>query len=245
MADPSLTNLLRRFDAALSELAELRAELVALMPPAEVNGLDADDLADGNLLDTTSAAARFGFPQNTIRKWCRTEDLGVMRGGRWLVSVSAAAAAHQREINPPQPPPGMRDKTLAEDSNASPKIIAIATSLRQQKFHTAMAARGIPKGTARRSRGGWPKLGAGPFFRVALSRLRRRVCGRPMARSPPETMPCLPNPPLPFWAGLPAPRPLPPRAYAAGAEDWLAANGAPAQAQRIFKAAVGAGTTVD
>jgi hypothetical protein len=48
-------------------LAELRAELVAFLPApaAEGNGLDADDLTPENLLDTTAAQERFGYPRDT------------------------------------------------------------------------------------------------------------------------------------------------------------------------------------
>jgi hypothetical protein len=47
--------LLARLDAALSELGEVRRQVVALIPPAAVNGAgaeDADDQAEA-LLDTT------------------------------------------------------------------------------------------------------------------------------------------------------------------------------------------------
>jgi hypothetical protein len=86
MADP---DFLERIDRAIAELRAIRDELVASMPvPAvEGNGLDVDDLADGNLLDTTAAQERFGHPRNTLAKWCRTEGLGVRRGGRWLISI--------------------------------------------------------------------------------------------------------------------------------------------------------------
>jgi hypothetical protein len=95
MAGPN--DLLARLDAALAELRAIRDELVASMPPpaAEGNGLDANDLEPDNLLDTTSAQERFGHPRNTIAKWCRTEGLGVRRGGRWLVSVPRL----QRHLN--------------------------------------------------------------------------------------------------------------------------------------------------
>ena len=69
----------------MSELAELRADVVVQMPPAAANG--ADDLAPENLIDTHAAEARFGFPRNTIAKWCREEGSGVKTGGRWLASV--------------------------------------------------------------------------------------------------------------------------------------------------------------
>ena len=80
-------DLLRRLDAVPAELAELRAEVAASLPPnLEEVPDEADDMADGNLLDTTAAAARFNYPRNTVTRWAR-EGAGVRRGGRWLVSV--------------------------------------------------------------------------------------------------------------------------------------------------------------
>ena len=77
-----------------ARLPELRAVVVASLPApaADERGTynlptpGDDDLADSNLLDTTSAAERFNYPRNTLAKWCRTEGVGVRRGGRWLVS---------------------------------------------------------------------------------------------------------------------------------------------------------------
>lgn len=84
-------DLLERIDRILAELAALRAA-VAGAEAADEKGMHivhtpADDLSDANLLDTHSAAARFNYPTNTLAKWCRTEGLGVKRGGRWLISV--------------------------------------------------------------------------------------------------------------------------------------------------------------
>jgi hypothetical protein len=47
----------------------------------------ADDLAEHNLIDTTTAAERFGWPRDTIRRWCRDNGCGEKRGGRWLASI--------------------------------------------------------------------------------------------------------------------------------------------------------------
>ena len=59
--------LLERIDQAIAELVAIRAEVAALLPAAEGNGLDdADDLAPEHLLDTHAAAARFGFARDTI-----------------------------------------------------------------------------------------------------------------------------------------------------------------------------------
>ena len=78
-------------DRIMGELLELRAALAATPPPAG-NGLDsgADDLADVNLLDTTSASERFNFPRDTIAKWCR-EGSGRKVGGRWMASAPRIA----------------------------------------------------------------------------------------------------------------------------------------------------------
>ena len=92
---PEAADILARLDAIMAELAELRAEVAGSHQHGENLPDDADDLAPEHLLDTHSASARFGYPQDTIRKWCRTEDLGVMRGGRWLVSIPRL----QRRIN--------------------------------------------------------------------------------------------------------------------------------------------------
>ena len=52
--------LLAKIDESAAELARFRAELVALIPSAVGNGADpGDDPADA-LIDTTSAAVRFG-----------------------------------------------------------------------------------------------------------------------------------------------------------------------------------------
>jgi hypothetical protein len=85
---PEAADILARLDAIMAELAELRAEVVASLPAPEGNGLDVDDLAPENLLDTHAASARFGFPRDTIAKWCREECLGVKVGGRWLASAA-------------------------------------------------------------------------------------------------------------------------------------------------------------
>jgi len=102
--------LLERIDRAIAELQVIRAELAATnstnvtiaegsagatVPNGDNITIKPDDLSPDDLLDTHAAAERFSYPQDTIRKWCRTEGLGVMQGGRWLVSVPRL----QRRIN--------------------------------------------------------------------------------------------------------------------------------------------------
>ena len=90
--------ILARVDAALNELAEVRRQIVALIPPAAVNGAgaeDADDLADA-LIDTTSAGARTGFARDTTAMWCRTvPGVGVWRA--LAGTHRGTAAAHRKE----------------------------------------------------------------------------------------------------------------------------------------------------
>jgi hypothetical protein len=89
--------LLERIDRVLAELLELRAAVANDLHPVIVvpRDNDGDDLSDSNLIDSIAAQERFGHPSDSIRKWCRTEGLGVKRGGRWLVSVPRL----QRRIN--------------------------------------------------------------------------------------------------------------------------------------------------
>jgi hypothetical protein len=97
-----MADLIARLDVAIHALLELRAELLserdncpvqiakaelealAGPPPAAEDAVG--DFADSSLLDTTAAAARFGYPRDTIASWCRQGD-GVKIGGRWLASV--------------------------------------------------------------------------------------------------------------------------------------------------------------
>ncbi len=74
------------------ELRQLRVEVQRLVEDdlgnAEVIDNDpADDFAPCNLIDTWAAAARFNYPQDTVRKWCR-QGCGKRVGGRWLVSIA-------------------------------------------------------------------------------------------------------------------------------------------------------------
>src|SRR5262245_35346516 len=91
-------DLLERIDRILAELAELRAAVADAEAAERRNSYtpsEVDDLADGNLLDTTSAAARFNYDRHTLARWCREEAIGVRRGGRWLVSIPRL----QRHLN--------------------------------------------------------------------------------------------------------------------------------------------------
>jgi len=79
---PDDAALLERIDSAiadgrrlLAELDQLRAVLAARIPAEpEILAAADDDDTDQALIDTTSAAARFGYESDSIRKMCREVD---------------------------------------------------------------------------------------------------------------------------------------------------------------------------
>jgi hypothetical protein len=86
----SAADILARLDELAAGLAEVRRQVVELLPPAEANGFDAGqdhNGFDGDLIDTFAAQERTGFPADCIRRWCREENIGVRSGGRWMVST--------------------------------------------------------------------------------------------------------------------------------------------------------------
>ncbi len=96
---PEAAAILARLDAIARELAALRDEVASDLSgrePGQLSSLsDAADLSPEMLINSIAAQERFGHPSDSIRKWCRTEGLGVKRGGRWMVSVPRL----QRRIN--------------------------------------------------------------------------------------------------------------------------------------------------
>jgi hypothetical protein len=63
--------ILLAIDEFAAALARFRALLVALMPPAAVNGAGsegADDFAERHLIDPVSGQTRFAIPQDTLRE---------------------------------------------------------------------------------------------------------------------------------------------------------------------------------
>lgn len=83
--------LLAKIDGFAAELARFRAEIAALIPPTEGNGLDADsDFAEHNLASVQAASERWHVPQDTLRHWCRHEQgLGIRSGNVWRISAPA------------------------------------------------------------------------------------------------------------------------------------------------------------
>jgi hypothetical protein len=84
----------------LTRLDRIMAEITAgtIVPP--VNGLEADDLSETNLIDTHAAAARFGYPRDTVALWCR-QGCGVKRGGRgWRASRGCSGASGNKTAPP-------------------------------------------------------------------------------------------------------------------------------------------------
>lgn len=93
--------LLLRLDQFAAELARFRSEIVAQLPTPtpNSNGADTDDLPD-TLIDTSSAALRFGFASDSIRKMCREiPGIGTWKAGRWQVRVAALRRHLERKNN--------------------------------------------------------------------------------------------------------------------------------------------------
>jgi len=88
---PEAAALLRRLDAIVAEMAELRAEMVELLPSATGNGLDAsDDGLPEPLLDATAIAAELNIPIDTVRYAARHKHIGHKQGGVWRISLPRA-----------------------------------------------------------------------------------------------------------------------------------------------------------
>jgi hypothetical protein len=83
-------DLLERIDRIMAELRAVRAEVAASLPAPAAEGS-----GDDPLIEVCTAVERFGWPSDTLRKWCRENGVGVKRGGRWLVSVPRL----QRRLN--------------------------------------------------------------------------------------------------------------------------------------------------
>jgi hypothetical protein len=90
---PPAADIVARLDELLRQVAALRDEVAASVPPAAGNGLDAgDDFAEHHLIDPASGQTRFSVPQDTLRKWARESEgteqaIGFRRGSRWLLSI--------------------------------------------------------------------------------------------------------------------------------------------------------------
>ncbi|TBD37725.1 MULTISPECIES: hypothetical protein [Rhizobium] len=83
MTDDDLP-LLDEIIAALQRLRERVADAAEPEPAPDV--ID-DDFAPGNLIELPVAAQRFEVSKDKLRRWCRNDGIGVLRGGRWMVSV--------------------------------------------------------------------------------------------------------------------------------------------------------------
>jgi hypothetical protein len=78
--------LLARIDRIMAELLAIRDELAGAEADSDIITITTGDLADGDLIEVSTAVARFNRPPDSIRWMCRTQGCGVKRGGRWLVS---------------------------------------------------------------------------------------------------------------------------------------------------------------
>ena len=90
MVEGDLTNLLRRLDLVLSELADIRRELAPHLTPAQAaegNGLDAgSDFAEHNLASVQAASERWKYMR------CSSAS-SLMRTRRTVVYLRAAKRA--------------------------------------------------------------------------------------------------------------------------------------------------------
>ncbi|MBB4522272.1 MULTISPECIES: hypothetical protein [Rhizobium] len=83
-ADDALAML----DSAIAALQTLRERMAnAGSEPEPAPHVADDDFALGNLIELPLAAQRFEVSKDKLRRWCRTDGIGVLRGGRWMVSV--------------------------------------------------------------------------------------------------------------------------------------------------------------
>lgn len=73
-------------DDIISAMQMLRARMASAEPEPELEAF-IDDFAPCNLLELPLAAQRFEVNKSTLQRWCRENSLGVMRGGRWRVSI--------------------------------------------------------------------------------------------------------------------------------------------------------------
>ena len=87
------SDLLRRLDAVLAELAELRAEVAAILPAPDDDAKGVcttdtlgDDLAPEHLIEISTAVERFNRPADSLRWICRKQGCGVKVAGRWMAS---------------------------------------------------------------------------------------------------------------------------------------------------------------
>lgn len=69
-------------EAVLRQMRAHRAALDDLMDDEDAGQFD-----EADLIDVAAAAERFDRLPDTIRNWCRTERIGVKRGGQWRVSL--------------------------------------------------------------------------------------------------------------------------------------------------------------
>ncbi|MGR9135662.1 hypothetical protein [Rhizobium leguminosarum] len=85
---PTLSQIDQLIEAArrqLDGLLALRADMTG--EPGPERDADDDDFAPCNLIELPLAAQRFEVSKDKLRRWCRNDGIGVLRGGRWMVSV--------------------------------------------------------------------------------------------------------------------------------------------------------------
>ena len=73
-------------DRLIADLTTLRRAVAGSCETDEPDAVSEDAIEP--MIDTTSAAARFGIPKDTARWLAREKGLGQRTGGRWMVNVN-------------------------------------------------------------------------------------------------------------------------------------------------------------
>ncbi|OJU51141.1 MAG: hypothetical protein BGO03_01790 [Mesorhizobium sp. 61-13] len=82
-----------QLDAAIDVLEDALEKLRALREPrVTLAHIEPAAFRNDDLVEAHVAAKRFQMAEDTIRHWCRTYEIGVKRGGRWLVSIEKLRA---------------------------------------------------------------------------------------------------------------------------------------------------------
>ncbi|MBB2709763.1 hypothetical protein N2597_07535 [Rhizobium sophoriradicis] len=68
-------------------LISLRSSVASDLRSEAESEAFADDFAAANMIELPLAAQRFEVSKDKLRRWCRDYGIGVLHGGRWMVSL--------------------------------------------------------------------------------------------------------------------------------------------------------------
>ena len=83
----ALKQMLVRIEGKLDRALDLHERMADATEPEPAPDVTDDDFAPCNLIELPLAAQRFAIAKDKLRRWCRSDGLGVLRGGRWMVSI--------------------------------------------------------------------------------------------------------------------------------------------------------------